>query len=161
MKQIFSSKYKTCILGKNQRSKQYQLPSYLCNVVIFDVDCIYNQSSKTSGEHCDDFIFFDVDTKTTGIYLVERKTNIEDLPHIVEQLQGGANIIDKFLQNDEAANICKYIFMPIIVSKKKPSRTFARALLRAEISLNGVGKNDRKKLIHHVVKKSTFPNILK
>ena len=108
----FAAKYSSC---KIPMPKEYASP-YSVKSAVFCVDCVFQQAHR-GGKKCDEFIFLDLTHQLTGIYLVERKgSHGGHVKRIAKQLQGGANCIADFLENDAALDICKFNFLPVLVS---------------------------------------------
>lgn len=149
IKAIFHGKHGRCLIPK---PPEYKLEN-ITTPEIYSVDCLF-QHSKKGGRHCDEFVFFDLSQNQTGLYLVERKKNSQNIERVIKQLQGGANFIKTFLKKDPATDAQPFDFMPVWLSKIKPTQ---RSLLKkgAKISLRG-----RKKLIRLVEEGRALPKIL-
>ena len=155
IKQEFCAKYTSCAI---QTPSEYQLGN-ATRPVVFCVDCIFRMQRNATGKRCDEFIFFDLNQNQnqnqniTGIYLVERKTNISDVTKVKAQLQGGATFVCAFLNNDPALDSAAFDFMPVWVSKGI-SPSARRKLITAKISLRNKTKH-----IYHVKNRQTLPKI--
>ena len=73
------------------------------------------------------------------MYLVERKTNSTNVEKVAKQLQGGANFMTRFLENDPSLDITKFDFLPVWVSKGIKS-TQRHQLQKESIALRGKNK---------------------
>ena len=114
VKRIFHEKYQDCEIAQRQEYKLGKIES----PTLYSVDRIFGKSLKASGKRCDEFVFFNLDERSTGIYLIERKDNYSNnVSKVREQLQGGAKFIEDFLKNDPATDKQPYDFMPVWVSK--------------------------------------------
>lgn len=150
VKRIFHDKYQKC--GIAQRP-EYKLGT-IDRPTVYSVDCIFDKVAKTGGSRCDEFIFFNLNPASTGIYLVERKDNYSnDANKVKEQLQGGAKFIEDFLNNDPATDQQPYDFTPVWVSKGI-KKTTSRELKKIRISLRNIQKP-----VRHVNKKGTLPKL--
>ena len=150
VKRIFHEQYKGCEIAQRPeyRLENVESPNVYC------VDCIFAQPPRKSGNRCDEFIFFNLNAKSTGIYLVERKDNNSHIVNKVkEQLQGGAGFIDVFLKKDAATRGQPLDFMPVWVSKGIRSN-MRHQLLKIKISLRGIHKP-----IRHVGTKDILPKL--
>ena len=152
IKAIFHDKYgnKECLIPKSKQPKEYKLEN-ITKPEVYSVDCLF-QYSKRRGRHCDEFVFFDLSRNKTGLYLIERKKNSQDIKKVRQQLKGGANFIEAFLDGDPATDGQPFDFMPVWISKIRPAQ---RSILKkgAKISLKG-----RKKLIRQVKKGEALPS---
>ena len=150
VKRIFHDKYQKCEIT--------QRPEYKLGTIerptVYSVDCIFGQVAKIGGSRCDEFIFFNLNPSSTGIYLVERKDNeSNNVDKVREQLQGGAKFIEDFLNNDPATDHQPYDFTPVWVSKGIKSTT-SRELRKIRISLRNIQKP-----VRHVDKEDTLPKL--
>ncbi len=149
IKQIFLEGHRA---SKIAPRKEYKLPNNINDHAVFSVDCIFKQANRR-GSHCDEFIFSALNYASTGIHIIERKTNSTDATKVKEQLQGGANFIENFIKADPAIHPYKFEFMPVWVSKDiTPS--IRRALVATRISLL-----NRKKSIRHIKNKQKLPSL--
>ena len=149
IKAIFHDKHGKCLISK---PLEYKLEN-ITQSEVYSVDCLFQCHSK-GGKRCDEFVFFDLSQNKTGLYLIERKTNSQDIKEVIKQLQGGANFIADFLEDDPATDAQPFDFMPVWVSKIKPSQ---RPRLRsAKISLKR-----RKKPVRQVEKGRALPKMTK
>ena len=146
IKAIFHDTHGKCLISK---PPQYKLEN-ITKPEVYSVDCLFQWKG---GTRCDEFVFFDLSQNKTGLYLIERKTNSQDIEKVVRQLQGGANFVADFLKKDPATEAQPFDFMPVWVSKIKPSQ---RSILRrdAKISLKR-----RKKLVWQVEKGRALPKL--
>ena len=155
VKRIFNERYKECDI--NQLSKYQQGKYELGNIaspVVYSVDCIFDRPPRRSGRRCDEFIFFNLKQRSTGIYLIERKDNhSNDVNKVKEQLQGGAGFIEDFLADDRALDNQPFDFMPVWISKGiRPS--MRPELKKIRISLRGIPKP-----ISHVKARDRLPEL--
>lgn len=148
--EVFFAKYGNC---KISVPPQYKVRN-VKNPVVFCVDCVYGKKQNKKGRRCDEFIFFEINVNATGIYLIERKTNIIDLTKIEDQLQGGANFVADFIQKDPALDIYGFNFMPVFVSSSDVIPSRRAKLLAIEISLI-----DNIKHIHYIKNKEKLPKL--
>ena len=125
IKAIFRDKHGKCLIPKSKHPKEYKLEN-VTKPEVYSVDCLFQWKGKT---RCDEFVFFDLSRNKTGLYLIEKKTNSQDIEKVVRQLQGGANFIADFLKKDPATDAQLFDFMPVWVSKIKPSQ---RSILRGD-----------------------------
>lgn len=140
VKRIFNDKYQECEI--NQRP-EYKLGN-IDSPIVYSVDCIFERPPRQSGSRCDEFIFFNLNPSSTGIYLVERKDNhSSNVNKVKEQLQGGANFIEDFLKNDPATERQPYDFTPVWVSRGL-RRTAHRQLKKHKVTL----RSSSKRIIH-------------
>ena len=151
VKRIFNDRHQECDIE--------QLPEYklqgINSPIVYSVDCLFSRGGGRSGRRCDEFVFFDLLQRSTGIYLVERKdNNCNNITKIKEQLQGGAGFIEDFLDDDPATIGEPFDFMPVWVSKGVKGST-RNKLIKTRISLHG-----RRKLIKHVKVKGTLPRLV-
>lgn len=156
VKRIFNDRHRECDIN--------QLPEYsrgkfklgkIKFPIAYSVDCLFN-NPRRGGERCDEFIFFDLTQRSTGIYLVERKDNNgNNITKITEQLQGGAEFIEDFLNDDPATDREPFDFMPVWVSKGIRGST-RKKLVQIRISLR-----ERTKPIKHIYIKGTLPRLAK
>lgn len=113
----FKRSYKKCVI---KLPPEYSFRSGVQRTV-FCVDCVFRATNR-KGEHCDEFVFFCLEQKVTGIYLVERKGGENVIPSkAARQLQGGANFIADFLNGDAALDIYGMDYSPVIVANVLPS----------------------------------------
>ena len=145
----FLSRYKEC--GIDLPAK-YKLKNAQAHVV-FSVDCVFEQNQRRQGGfRCDEFIFFDWKPSVEGMYLVERKTNSTNVEKVAKQLQGGADFVTRFLNDDPALDEAKFDFLPVWVSNGIKS-TQRRQLQQTDpVSLRG-----KKKRIRHSRTKQSLP----
>ena len=119
VKRIFHDKCRECDINQlpeYDRGK-YRLGS-ITNPVVYSVDCIFLKHPGRGGSRCDEFIFFDLTEVETGIYLVELKDSVNiNVEEVRDQLQGGAEFIEDFLDNDPATDDQPFDFTPYCVSK--------------------------------------------
>ena len=140
---------KECLIPKSKHPKEYKLGN-ITKPEVYSVDCLFQCHSK-GGKRCDEFVFFDLSRNKTGLYLIERKTHSQNIKEVVKQLQGGANFIKAFLEDDPATDAQPFDFMPVWISKFKPSQ---RLILKgAKISLSR-----RKKPVRRVEKGRALPS---
>ena len=151
----FLSEYGACVISL---PTEYKLQNKIQSRDIFSVDKVFFKDDRR-GEHCDEFIFFDLAINQVGIYLVERKTNTRNMSHIVEQLQGGAQHIECFRRSNKFV-IDEFDFIPVLVSKKK-SRSKLRAWKEKSISLKEKNRNGevKNRYIYHIERKEKLPYI--
>ena len=128
IKDLFHDKpgNKECLIPKE--SKEYKLENII-KPEVYSVDCLFQCHPKMGGERCDEFVFFDLSRNKTGLYLIERKTNSQNIGEVVKQLQGGAEFVEAFLDSDPATDAQPFDFMPVWISKIKPTQ---RAQLRKD-----------------------------
>ena len=158
VKRIFNEKYHKCDIEQlPQYSRgEYKLGS-IESPIVYSTDCIFdNYHRSKGGRRCDEFVFFALSPKSTGIYLVERKDNYSsNINQVKEQLQGGARFIEAFLEDDPATDRQPFDFMPVWVSKSKGIKPTQRLQLKkAAISLR-----TNSKLITHINTKETLPKL--
>lgn len=119
VKRIFHEKYRECDINRltgYDRGK-YKLGS-IKNPVVYSIDCIFLKHPGRGGSRCDEFIFFDLSEAATGIYLVELKDSVNiDVEEVKDQLQGGADFIKDFLDDDPATDYHSFDFTPFCISK--------------------------------------------
>lgn len=141
IKEAFRSRYGKCVIDA---PTEYELRNVQAPAV-FSVDCAFEQNRRRQrGFRCDEFIFFDWKPREEGMYLVERKTNSTNVEKVAEQLQGGADFVTRFLNDDPALDEAKFDFLPVWVSNGIKS-TQRRQLQQTDpVSLRG-----RKKRIRH------------
>ena len=138
IKAIFHDKHDKCLIPKRS---EYNLGN-IKSPEIYSVDCLFQYYPNRGGKRCDDFVFSDLSRNKTGLYLIEKKTNSQDIKEVIKQLQGGANFIEAFLDGDPATDAQPFDFMPVWIFKFKPSQ---RPRLRsAKISLRGIKKPVRR-----------------
>ena len=125
IKAIFRDKHGKCLIPKSKHPKEYKLEN-ITKPEVYSVDCLFQWKGKT---RCDEFVFFDLSRNKTGLYLIERKKNSQDIKKVIEQLKGGAKFIEAFLKKDPATDDQPFDFMPVWVSKIKPSQ---RSILRGD-----------------------------
>lgn len=156
VKRIFNDKYHKCDIEQlPQYSRGEHKLGSIESPVVYSTDCIFdNYHRARRGRRCDEFIFFGLSRKSTGIYLVERKDNhANNIDQVKKQLQGGARLIEDFLEDDPATARQPFDFMPVWVSKGiKP--TTSRELRKIRISLRNIQKP-----VRHVNKKGTLPKM--
>ena len=150
VKRIFHDKYQKCEIT--------QRPEYKLGTIerptVYSVDCIFGQVAKIGGSRCDEFIFFNLNPSSTGIYLVERKDNeSNNVDKVREQLQGGAKFIEDFLNNDPATDHQPYDFTPVWVSRGIKQNT-RRELIKHKVSLRS-----KLKPIKHRKINTTLPKL--
>ena len=150
MKQVFRQRYVDCEITA---PSEYRLTN-IASPVIFCVDCVYRVNSNVGGNRCDEFIFCDTRQNITGIYIIEKKDSKNiDVTKVAEQLQGGACFITDFLDRDPALDVCRFDFMPILVSQGiTPSQR--RSLINMIISLRGINRH-----IQYVPNKKRLPKL--
>ena len=146
IKEAFRSRYEKCVIDA---PTEYELK----NPAVFSVDCVFEQKpQRQGGSRCDEFIFFDWKPRVEGMYLVERKTNSTHVEKVAKQLQGGADFMTHFLENDPALDVARFDFLPVWVSNGIKS-TQRRQLQQTDpVSLRG-----RKKRIRHSQTGQPFP----
>lgn len=153
IKAIFHDKpdNKKCLIPKSKHPKEYKLEN-ITKPEVYSVDCLFRCHSKMEGEHCDEFVFFDLSRNKTGLYLIEKKKKSQNIKKVIEQLQGGADFIKDFLKKDPATDGQPFDFMPLWISQIKPSQ---RSILRrdAKISLSR-----RKKRVRRVEEGKALPS---
>lgn len=150
VKRIFNDKYQECEIDQRPEYKLGNIDS----PVVYSVDCIFERPPKQSGSRCDEFIFFNLNPSSTGIYLVERKDNhSNNVIKVKEQLQGGANFIEDFLKNDPATDRQPYDFMPVWVSRGIKQNT-RRELIKHKVSIRS-----KLKPIKHRKVNTTLPKL--
>ena len=148
IKAIFRDKHGKCLIPKSKHPKEYKLEN-ITKPEVYSVDCLFQWKGKT---RCDEFVFFDLSRNKTGLYLIERKKNSQDIKKVIEQLKGGAKFIEAFLKKDPATDDQPFDFMPVWVSKLKPSQ---RSILRGDkISLRR-----REKPVWQVEEGRTLPKL--
>lgn len=143
IKAIFQDKpgNKECLIPKSKHPKEYKLGN-ITKPEVYSVDCLFHCHPKMKGRRCDEFVFFDLSRNKTGLYLIERKTHSQNIKEVVKQLQGGANFIKAFLEDDPATDDQPFDFMPVWISKFKPSQ---RLILKGvKISLRSKEKPVRR-----------------
>lgn len=154
IKRIFDEKYGSCDI---EQIPDYDLDEYrlgsISKPVVYSVDCLFRQQREQRGSRCDEFVFFELDHSKTGIYLIERKTNSQNVKKVMNQLKGGARFIENFLDNDPATENQPLNFMPVCVSKGLRSSAHSK-LIKVKISL----RNSHKR-IKHIHKNSTLPKL--
>jgi len=128
IKAIFRDKHGKCLIPKSKHPKEYKLEN-ITKPEVYSVDCLFRYYPNRGGKRCDEFVFFDLSRNKTGLYLIEKKTNSQDIEEVIKQLQGGANFIADFLEDDPATDDQPFDFMPVWVSKIKPSQ---RSILRGD-----------------------------
>ena len=141
IKAIFHDKHGKCLIPKSKHPKEYKLEN-ITKPEVYSVDCLFRCHSKMEGEHCDEFVFFDLSQNKTGLYLIERKTHSQNIKEVIKQLQGGAKFIEAFLKKDPATDDQPFDFMPVWISKIKPSQR--PRLRKAKISLSRREKRVRR-----------------
>lgn len=152
VKWIFHDKYQQCEIDPRP---EYKLGT-IEKPTVYGVDCIFDAAARIGGRHCDEFIFFGLNPSSTGIYLVERKDSYSNnIKKVKQQLQGGADFIEKFLESDPATDQGAFDFIPVWVSRGiKPS--IRSRLVKIRISLRNIQKP-----IKHVNTKGTLPKMSK
>ena len=132
LKSIFHDRHKNCQITE---LSEYQLGN-MTNPTAYSVDCLFQRPPGRGGVHCDEFVFCVSSKNETGLYLVERKTNSQDVTEVKKQLQGGADFIQDFMEDDPSTDNCPFDFMPVLVSKGIANKLRSR-LRTATISLKG------------------------
>lgn len=152
IKRIFDEKYRCCDIN---RIPKYEKGKYHLGTTskptIYSVDCLYERHPKIAGDRCDEIIFFEFYHSIAGIYLIESKTNSQDVDKVKRQLDGGAGFINNFLENDPATEGERLDFMPIWVSKGLKNST------RRKLSTVKVKLRNRSKRIRHIDNNRTLP----
>ena len=151
IKAIFHDTHGKCLIPKSKHPKEYKLGN-IAKPEVYSVDCLFQWKKKT---HCDEFVLFDLSLNKTGLYLIERKTNSQNIKKVRQQLQGGADFIANFLKKDPATDAQPFDFMPVWVSKIKPTQ---RSNLKKDA--NKISLRRRKKLIRQVEEGRALPKIL-
>lgn len=151
IKRIFHERYQKC---ETAQRPEYNLGK-INNPNVYSVDCVFDLPPRKSGDRCDEFIFYDLSPKKTGIYIVERKDNhSNNVKKVKEQLQGGADFIEDFLYKDPATDRQPIDFLPVWVSKGlRPNMRHTLKLIK--ISLRGI-----RKPIHHIITKKVLPELI-
>ena len=156
VKRIFNEKHHKCDIEQlPQYSRgEYRLGS-IESPVVYSTDCIFDKYHRARrGRRCDEFVFFALSPKSTGIYLVERKDNYSsNINRVKEQLQGGARFIEAFLNNDPATDQQPFDFMPIWVSKG------IKSTQRAQLKKVAISLRTNSKPIKHINTKGTLPKL--
>ena len=153
IKAIFHDEHGKCLIPKSKHPKEYKLEN-ITRPEAYSVDCLFQYYPNRGGKRCDEFVFFDLSQNETGLYLIERKTNSQNIKEVIKQLQGGADFIEAFLDGDSATDAQPFDFMPVWIFKFKPSQ---RPRLRsAKISLKG-----RKKPVRRVEEGRALPKMTK
>ena len=154
IKGLFAAKYKDCDIDKipDYEARPYKL-NRISKPIEYSVDCLFEQNRQASGKHCDEFVFCDLPPDATGIYLIERKTHSQDVDKVRQQLQGGAQFIENFLQQDPATDDQPLEFLPVWVSTGLKS-SVSKRLRTVRISLR-----NHQKPIKHVQNKTPLPKI--
>ena len=154
IKRIFDEKYRNCDIKKISKYKieKYRLGG-ISKPIVYSVDCLFDKHPEMGGYRCDEFIFFDVDHFTAGIYLIELKTNSQNVERVRQQLDGGARFIEHFLDNDPATEGESLDFMPFWVSKGLKNST-SKKLRKVKVSMC-----NRSKHITHVQNNKTLPKL--
>lgn len=155
VKRIFNDRYQECDIRQLPQFSQgeYELRG-ITSPITYSVDCLFSKDRGRTGRRCDEFIFFDLARRSTGIYLIERKdNNRNDISKIEEQLQGGAGFIEDFLNDDPATGGEPFDFMPVWVSKGVRPSTRTK-LRKTSISLCG-----RSKFVKHIDIKGALPKL--
>lgn len=148
VKRIFHGKYQECEIDQRPEYKLGNIDS----PIVYSADCIFERPPRQSGSRCDEFIFFNLNPSSTGIYLVERKDNhSSNVNKVKEHLQGGAKFIEDFLNNDPATNRQPYDFTPVWVSRGL-RRTAHQQLKKHKVTLRSSSK-----YIRHCDVKKTLP----
>ena len=136
IKKEFQSRYRECRID---RPAKYKL-KHIQAPFVFSVDCVFEQKpQRQGGPRCDEFIFFDRKSRAEGMYLVERKTNSTNVEKVAKQLQGGADFMTHFLNDDPALDEAKFDFLPVWVSNGIKS-TQRHQLQKKSIALRGKNK---------------------
>lgn len=150
IKETFRSRYVKCAIDA---PTEYELKNVQAPAV-FSVDCVFEQNRRRrqGGFRCDEFIFFDWKPREEGMYLVERKTNSTNVEKVADQLQGGADFMTRFLENDSSLDIARFDFLPVWVSNGIKSTQRRHLQQTASVSLRG-----RKKRIRHSRTKQPLP----
>ena len=152
IKRIFNEKYGSCDI---QQIPNYEVGKYRLEGIsqpnVYSVDHLFSKHGKIGGDRCDEFVFFELSHSSTGIYLIERKANSQNVEKVRRQLEGGAGFIEDFLNNDPATDGEPLDFMPVWVSNGLKSSTRQR-LRAARVSLC-----NRRKPIKHVEDNKTLP----
>ena len=139
VKRIFHDKYQECEITQRPEYKLGRIE----RPTVYSVDCIFDKIARIGGSRCDEFIFFNLNPSSTGIYLVERKDNDgNNVIKVKEQLQGGAKVIEDFLKNDPATERQPYDFTPVWVSRGL-RRTALRQLKKHKVTLRSSSKHIR------------------
>lgn len=151
IKETFRSRYGKCVIDAptEYELKNVQVPA------VFSVDCVFEQNRRRQGGfRCDEFIFFDWKPRVEveGMYLVERKTNSTNVEKVAKQLQGGADFMTRFLNDDPALDEAKFDFLPVWVSNGIKSTQRRQLRQTVPVSLRG-----RKKRIRHSRTKQPLP----
>lgn len=151
IKKAFWSRYEKCVIDA---PTEYELKNFLAPAVL-SVDCVFeqNQRRRQGGFRCDEFIFFDWKPReeVEGMYLVERKTNSTNVEKVAKQLQGGADFMTRFLNDDPALDVARFDFLPVWVSNGiKPTQ-------RHQLEQTAVSLRGRKKRIRHSRTKQPLP----
>lgn len=149
IKKAFQSRYGKCV---TDAPTEYELKNFQVHAV-FSVDCVFEKDRRRQrGFHCDEFIFFDWKPSVEGMYLVERKTNSTNVEKVAKQLQGGADFVTRFLNDDPALDEAKFDFLPVWVSNGIKSTQRRRLQQTVPVSLRG-----KKKRIRHSRTKQSLP----
>ena len=119
VKWIFNEQYQECNIEQLQGySRGKYKPGKINNSIVYSVDCIFLKHPERGGRRCDEFIFYDSSQGDTGIYLIEIKDSDKvNVDEVKGQLQGGADFIKDFLNNDPATDNQPFDFTPFCVSK--------------------------------------------
>lgn len=101
--------------------------------LILSVDSIAaaGKQPEVSGKRCDDLVVLAVSRGKTGIYAVERKEGRRVAPlHVQEQLQGGMDFVDDFIDHHAELRGQGFVFEPVLVYRNKAvtTRAFRRKL---------------------------------
>ena len=154
IKRIFNEKYEKCDIRQIPKYKvgKYRLRG-ISKPVVYSVDCLFSMHAELHGNRCDEFVFVNLDKLTAGIYIIELKTNNQNVDKVSQQLDGGRRFINNFLDSDPATDGESFDFAPIWVSKGlKPSTR--KKLKEVKISLR-----NRTKPITHVPNNRTLPKL--
>lgn len=154
IKRIFDEKYGSCNI---ERIPGYEAGNYrfegISHPIVYSVDHLYKKHGKMGGDRCDEFVFIEMNHSITGIYLIEMKTNSQNVEQVRGQLDGGAGFIENFLNDDPATDDQPLDFMPVWVSNGLKSSTRNR-LRTVRVSLR-----NRRKPIKHVENHKALPII--
>lgn len=92
-------------------------------------------------KRCDEIMLCDAARGATGVYCIENKkrkpANIK-IQKTVAQLQGGADIVAKYLDEEE-----KFRFMPVLVNRRGVLPTFRGELARKSVLLRNISARIR------------------
>lgn len=157
LKGIFYDKHKKCQIPE---PSEYGLGN-VADPTVYSVDCLFKGLPGKHGKRCDEFVFFILSHNKTGLYLIERKdTESPNVTEAKEQLQGGANFIQDFLNDDPSTENQSFDFMPVLVSDGIRHRLRSR-LRTTKISISLKGKSEEKSaLIEHCKTGERLPPII-